>query len=244
MRDWCTLSEAAGDLSVLDCQYFINGRGQRLCDEFFDAEAELDYLLVPWDRIVGDVLERLDEPSPPDMKELSSHARDFLIRHSRRLGRTLRSNIGTLVMLAAFAFFLVVVVASISFLVRSGMNFYDGSWGWGLFDCFLAGLWFVAGTAAALVAVFRTRRQMTFRYGEVRRDLLALFRVAAITPRELANELEKHEDKKYGDGDTISGTGYIAAGLRDDAAMQIFSLAQTCLRAADAQPDDAPLIIL
>jgi hypothetical protein len=32
--------------------------------------------------------------------------------------------------------------------------------------------------------------------------------------------------------------------MRNDAALQIFSLAQICLRAADIKPEDAPLVIL
>jgi len=244
MRDWCTLSEAAGDLSVLDCQYFINGRGKRLCDEFPDAESELSFVLVPWDHIVSDVLERLGDPPAVDLNELAAHARDYLVRHSRRLSRSLRNNAGTLGMLTGFALFIVVVVATISFIVRAGMCFYNFSWGYGLLDLLFAILTFAIGAAAAFALLVQTRKHTTLKYHEVRHDLVALFRVAAVPTANMAALLERYEGAKYGDDDKVRGTEIITSGLRRDAALQIFSLAQICLRAADVQPDEAPLLIL
>jgi hypothetical protein len=242
MRDWCMLSEAAGDVSVLDCQYFINNRGKRLCDEFPDAEADLSSMLIPWNRIVDDVLDRLDEPEAADRNDLHLFVRDFLIRHSRRLSRTLRNNVGSMLNVTAFLLFLICVVAGISFVVRSFMYFYEWRIGAGLLDWLWAAITIVTGTTASLYLLFRTHT--SFVYADVRRDLITLFRAAAISVPEMAAELERHERSKFGDSDSIRGTGHITKWMRNDAALQIFSLAQISLRAADIKPEDAPLVIL
>jgi hypothetical protein len=165
-----------------------------------------------------------------------------MVRHSRRLSRTLRNNLGTLAMLGGLAIFLVALVASISFVVRSFMFFYEWHWLAGLLDWVYAVITLVGGTGVAIVLIYRIER--SFIYEDVRRDLVTLFRTAAVSAPVMAATIERHEKRKYGDNDTIRGTEVIGQGLRHDAALQIFSLAQICLRAADVEPEDAPLILL
>lgn len=237
IRDWSVLPETEGDLSVLDCQYFLSMQGQRLLDEFPDWTDDVSYMLLPWDRIVSDVLDRLGEPEPQDDATLAQHTHNFMIRMMRRFKRTLRYFTGLTMVLGAIAMLLVVGVTSGSLAIRLFMKLAAGGQ---LLSASLDGLAaaavLVIGFIAAVAVFFFGRRYSTLRYESVRRELFKLVRVTALRVDELAEFIAAREDEKYGDDNTIDDTDVITKRIGLDAGVELFSLAQVCLSAAAPEP--------
>ncbi|MEQ8785231.1 MAG: J domain-containing protein [Pirellulaceae bacterium] len=237
IRDWCTLPETEGDRSVVDCQYFISMRGQRFLDELPEADDDLSFVLIPWDQIVADVLDRLGEPSPPEESALVEPAREFMIRCMRRRNRTHRYRRGLVQALIAFAMLAVAIITSGAYVVRMFWKLLaQGQYLGAFFDALLAGATLIGGFVVFLVVFLLSMRATAVRYEMVRRELMKLIRVAPVPVRQLAAVIEEREDEEFGDGSTIDDTEVIAEGLRSDGALELFSLAQICLHVADAAP--------
>ena len=243
MQDWCLLEEAAADARVLDCQYFLNLKSRKLLEEFADLNAQFSYALVPWEHVVADVLDRLEEVEPSDEATAAVHARDFLIRNSRRRGRTLQSTLGTFLMVSAMGLFLVVLATAISFAVRMCVNFFAHvKILAGLLDGCFAIVVFVVGLIVSLMLLWRGSAATKVVYAVARPDLLKLFRVAPMPVAEMAEVITQREGERYGEDDTIDDTDVIVEPLLEDAGIAIFAQAQICLRAADPEPLVEPLV--
>ena len=237
IRDWCLLPEPEGDRSVLDCQYFLSLRGQRLLDELPDYTADLSYVLVPWDRIVTDVLERVGEPEPQDQAMLAGYAREFMIRILRRKQRTSGHYLGLGLVFVALALLLVTLVTSGSFAVRLCCRLFgEGRFLSSFLDGLLAAGTLLGGFCASVVVFLIGRRKASLDYGMARREVIKLIRVAPLPVDQLATIVEEREDEKYGDDQTIDDTQKITPRMRRDAAIELFSQAQRCLHAADPEP--------
>ncbi len=230
IRDWCVLSETAGDLSVLDCHYFLSMCGQRLLEEFPDPDDDLACVLIPWDRIVYDVLDRIEEPEPPDETVVINHVRDFAIRIMRRSKWKPGYTFGLTLIVVALAVVVVTLVASGSFGWRMCLKLFgEGNFLGALWDGCLAVGAFFAGLLLSVTMLVLGRRLSKVPYPFVRGELIKLMRVAPLRVEELAEDTEAREDETYGDDDTIDDTDLIGEGLREDAAMEFFGLAQLSL---------------
>jgi hypothetical protein len=239
MCDWCLLSESEGDFSVLDCHYFLSTRGHGLLDELTDPEAEFLHVVLPWERIVEDVEDRLGEPLPPTVSELEERTREFMVRVMRRSERTLRYYIGLSLLLTALVIALFALVTCGALAVRMCMKvFAEGAWLSALLDALLAVVALVGGLGGALVMFIKAKRCTAVRYAEMRRELIKLLRVAPLRLYELSRHILAREDEKFGDNDSIDDTDVIVRGMLNDPAMQFFSLAQVSLNAATV---DSPI---
>jgi hypothetical protein len=244
IQDWCLLDETEGDRSVLGCQYYLSMRGKRILDELPDWEADFSWVLIPWEQIVDDVLDRLGEPDPPPESSLEEHARDFMIRCMRRRERSPQYNRGLMVAVTALALLVVTVFAAGAFVVRMFWKLLAaGQFLGALFDLLLAAATLVGGVIVSLIIFVVSYRTTRLRYETVRRELIKLIRVAPIPLGQLATIIEEREDEEYGEGDNIASTGVVAEKLQSDAALELFSQAQICLNVADAAPvDEAELV--
>jgi hypothetical protein len=197
IRDWCVLPEPEGDRSVLDCQYFLSLRGQRLLDELPDYTADVSYVLVPWDRIVTDVLERVGEPEPQDQATLAGYAREFMIRILRRKQRTSGHYLGLGLVFVALALLLVTLVTSGSFAVRLCCRLFgEGRFLSSFLDGLLAAGTLLGGFCASVIVFLIGRRKAALDYGMARREVLKLIRVAPLPVDQLATIIEEREDEK------------------------------------------------
>jgi len=244
IQDWCLLDETEGDRSVLGCQYYLSMRGKRILDELPDCEADFTWVLIPWELIVDDVLDRLGEPDPPPESSLEEHARDFMIRCMRRRERSPQYNRGLMIAITGFALLVVILVTSGAFVVRMFWKLLAaGQFLGALFDLLLAAATLVGGLIASLVAFVISYRTTRLRYETIRRELIKLIRVAPVPIGQLATIIEECEDEEYGDGDSIASADVVAEKLQSDAALELFSQAQICLNVADAAPvDEAELV--
>ena len=244
LQYWCLLEETAADARVLDCQYFLNLKSRQLLEEFADLEADFSYALAPWEHVVADVLDRLEEVEPTDEATATVHARDFLIRNNRRRGRTLQSTFGSLLMVSAMGLFLVVVATAIALAVRMFVNFFaHAKILAGLLDGCFATVVFVAGLILSLMLLWRGSAATKVVYRVARPDLLKLFRAAPLPVAEMAEIISQREGEQYGEDDTIDDPDVIVERLLQDAGIAIFAQAQLCLRAADPEPIVEPMVI-
>lgn len=237
IQDWCVLSEPAGDLSVLDCQYYLSGHFRALCDEF-PAEASAPKVAIDvWEWIIADVLLRLNEAPPTDGDELTNHVQTFLIRQSARRSRTMRRTLGNLVWLAAVALLLAFPMVGILFVIRSFIHFYHQRWSVGFIDWLYALGMLVCGGIGALSVGVAAEWLGRFSYPDMRYELSTLFRVVPISVSEMADAIARLEGVEYGEGveQKIEGTRALADSLREDTALRLFTLSQICLRAADPE---------
>ena len=234
IRDWCLLPETEGDLSVLDCQYFLSMQGQRLLDEFPDYKDDFSHVIRPWDRIVTDVLDRLGDPAAPDESSLAQYARDFMIRITRRNERTFRYYRWIAIAFVALTMFVLTLVTSGAYAVRSCMKlFAEGQYLGAFWDGLICVATLLGGFVAAL-AVFCFGRKFSIpQYDSMRGELIKLIRVAPLRIEQIAAIIEAQEDEKFGDNESIDDTDEIAERLQRDAGLELFSLAQLCLNAAD-----------
>lgn len=244
IQDWCLLDETEGDRSVLGCQYYLSMRGKRILDELPDWEADFTWVLIPWEQIVDDVLDRMGEPDPPPESSLEEYARDFMIRSMRRRERSPQYNRGLMVATAGFALLVITVVSSGAFVVRMFWKLLAaGHFLGALFDLLLAAATLIGGLIVSLVAFVISYRTTRLRYETIRHELIKLIRVAPVPLGQLATIIEEREDEEYGEGDSIGSTDIVAEKLQSDAALELFSQAQICLNVADAAPvDEAELV--
>lgn len=233
IQDWCLQDEPQGDQSVLDCQHFLNRHGQRLLEAFPDPNEVLDWLLIPWETIVADVEERLDDEQPHDDQEVIRHTRDFLIRLNRRTKRTTRHMIGLTLIAADLAFGLGAIVISCALLIRMLRKMViDGRWLGALGDGVLATFIFVVAAVVFLIVILIGRRKSQMQYQAIRAHLFTLLRVTPVRIGELKQIITSLEDAKYGDDESVDDTEIVARALDRDPAMQLFNLAQLTLSRA------------
>jgi hypothetical protein len=237
MQDWCLLSETEGDRSVLDCQYFLSLRGPRLLHELPDPNEDLSFVLLPWHRIVSDVLERLDEPPEQDERIVAQRAKDLMVRISRRYSRTGRYNVGLMLILSAVAVVLLTLTLLAGLFVRMIWEFFASQGQW--FRGYLDGLLMLATFPTSVVVVFllyrigRNLSKLQYRAG--RREVFKLMRVSPMPLSQLAAVVAAREDEKFGEDESISDADIIGAWLRGDEALEIFGLAQICVSAAASE---------
>lgn len=244
IRDWCLLEESVGDARVLDCQYLLNLRSRRLLEEFANLETDFSYMLLPWEYVVSDVMDRLEEVEPTEEATAAVHARDFLIRNNRRRGRTLQSTFGSFLMVSALGLFVIALATAISFAVRMFVNFFaQARILAGLLDGCFACVIFVVGVIVSLMLLWRGSAATKVVYAVARPDLLKLFRAAPMPVTEMAEVITQREGEKYGEDDTIDDTEVIVERMLTDSGIAIFAQAQLCLRAADPEPLVEPMVI-
>jgi hypothetical protein len=235
IRDWCVLPETDGDRSVLDCQYFISRGGRRLVDELRCPTKAYSYVLMPWEHIVADVLDRLDKPTLPESHAVARHSRDFLIRAQRRNERTARHYYGLLLALAALSMLILTLAVSCAFGVRMCWSLFSGEYLAAVLDGGLTATALIGGLAASLTVFALAILAKLPRYEAMRGDLINLFRVAPLPVDQLAVIVAAQEGKRHDDM-TIDDAKKIATRMQSDAAMEFFSRAQICLSAADPEP--------
>lgn len=233
IQDWCLLAEHEGDLSVLECQYYLSAHGEALLQELPEETPALEFVLVPWNRIVADVLDRLDSPPELDASFQAEQVHDFVLRVHRRHLHSLQRGIGTVILFGGMAVALLTLVAVGALLVRGAIRLGDVN---GLGQAGLDGLAaigaLVAG-AGALFAMFLAFRQFwAFQYDDVRRDLVKLIRVLPLRVKAVARQIRFFDGKEFDNGHTLDDVDVILAGMLDDPAIELFSLAQVTLRSA------------
>lgn len=237
IRDWCLLPEHEGDLSVLDCQYFISSQEHRLLDEFPDWKAGKETIPFAWREIVMDVLERLPEPEPIGETVARQRVRNVLVRMARRNSQTISYALGFGILLLFFPISVTVVVGAASLVIRAVWEFFTKhNFLLGLGNLLLAVGMLLAGCTAAYISLGVGRRITALRYRDWRRDLLSLLRIVPWEPIDVAKIVVEFEDEEYGDGEQIAGPKRIAPAMVDDPCLELFSLAQFCIHAAAPVP--------
>lgn len=232
LRDWCRLPEPQGDASVLDCQYFLSSRGQKLLDEFPDHRADLSFVILPWEYAVSDVLERLSDLPEHEEGAVAHHTRAFMIRAMRRRTRSLTYYFDLFLIVLAIELFVFAAVGVIAFAIHALVALGRQHWLRLLADAMLLVLSAVIGVVGPVVLFVYCRRLTRQDYRPARRALIGLLRVAPLRAGDLADALAARDGEKFEDDSLIVDTDLVAEPLRNDAALEIFSLAQVCLSAA------------
>jgi hypothetical protein len=249
VRDWCLLPEQQADARILDCFYFLSQRGSHLLSEFPDPREPASAILLLWERIAEDVLERQEQPPPLDPGLLGRHTRDFMIRVHRRQKRTVEHFKGLWAIVGAMALALVTLITAGSLFVRMFVKFIsEGRILSGLLDGFLSLVVFVVGIVVAFILVLMCRKWSKLKYEHARGELIKLLRVAALPVDEVAQVIEAQEGEKFGpdNDEKIDDTELIANPLRSDLALSLFATAQVALRAAlpEVLQDHEPEVVV
>lgn len=238
LRSWCVLPESQGDQAMLDCHFYISQQGSRLLGNDLQSDLPVDAIVVAWHHASADVLER--QPDPPELDPEACHEQAFasmirIVRQGRRSGNhhtSLTLFVGSAILAIAL------VPIAIALLVRMIMYFADGAVLFGVLSLLALVVLIPLGLVAAVAGFFVGVRlnRITYSRRGIRAELMNLMRAAPLSTRELIHLIEAQEDRKFGENDTqVSDTAHIAKGMRNDAVLMLFNLAQRSVHAATQQ---------
>ena len=232
MRDWCLLPESEGDLSVLECQYFLSANGRQLLREFPDPNEDCLWLLKPWRIVVRDVRDRIGDPQPVPEKTLEQHSRDFLHRVTYRNSQRRRYIVMQVVFLLGFALSFALgagFLASLARLLYHAVTL-AGLATFGL-DLLLAAGLLVSAVVLFAGAILCRYSYNLCPYAVARGEMINLMRLAPLPQLKFISPFKQFSEKRVDSEDNYVDTHAIRQGLRADDAMEIFSLAMRCLSA-------------
>jgi hypothetical protein len=224
---WCLDSGPEVDGKIVECQYLIAENPGYLLAEFNPKEP-LPELIVPWDYIVQDVRSRIGD-TVYDTAKTDQHVFEFMVRVERRGNRGVRHGAGILTTMSAVGIALAGLSIAITFLIKLGVQVLRGEILWGMLNFVWAAL--VIGISAPVaVIMFKIGSKMVeLPYDVARKELLKLLRVVPVSTDELEDLLMSTLGMKRDGESSISDADDVADGMRDDPAIEIYSIAQRCI---------------
>ncbi len=233
IEGYCLSPESEGDWQVLQCQSRISQRGFFLISDFPDQSADSgrqDLFLAVWDKILSEVHDRLGDNSElsGSTGELQHKMEHTLIRANIRWAKTSTSRQGNFIVLVGIIQAILIMTATVSYLVRSVRSFMDIGMLQGFWDICLAIVSVVLGLPLAMIVAYYGVRKSRMHYGHVRHDLILLLRAAPLNEPALIEFIQAAEGKKVGD-DTVSDTSSVVKGLQTDYAVRLFCRAMMTL---------------
>ncbi|WP_153558031.1 J domain-containing protein [Roseimaritima sediminicola] len=228
-------AESEGDWAVLECQYAIAERGLFLAQDFpleDDLQDIRENLLLVWQTITNEVEDRLGvESLEVQPAELTEPVQQLMVRMQKRASKTTQYSFGNMMLHAGLGVAVVALVAAVSLLIRSVMDFINVGIVAGMIDLVLSVVALFVGVIGGLILILIGGQRVKLQYRDVRLELLHLFRIQPLTVSQMVTVIESTEGTTH-DDQSISGTAVVAEGMADDLATNLFSGSLRTLAAA------------